>query len=67
MSCAASRFPPTIISHVALVYRDDSAIAFGQAMPALGVGVDLLFVISGFVIFESATRMIKFLARRAGQ
>ena len=47
-----------IISHVALVYRDDAAIAFGLAMPALGVGVDLFFVISGFVIFENATRMI---------
>ena len=47
-----------ILSHVALVYRDDSAIAFGLAMPALGVGVDLFFVISGFVIFESAARMI---------
>ncbi len=47
-----------ILSHVALVYRDDSAIAFGLAMPALGVGVDLFFVISGFVIFENATRMI---------
>ena len=47
-----------IISHVALVYRDDSTIAFGLAMPALGVGVDLFFVISGFVIFENATRMI---------
>jgi peptidoglycan/LPS O-acetylase OafA/YrhL len=47
-----------IISHVALVYRDDSVIAFALAMPALGVGVDLFFVISGFVIFENATRMI---------
>ena len=47
-----------ILSHVALVYRDDSMIAFGLAMPALGVGVDLFFVISGFVIFENATRMI---------
>jgi peptidoglycan/LPS O-acetylase OafA/YrhL len=47
-----------IISHVALVYRDDSMIAFGLAMPALGVGVDLFFVISGFLIFENATRMI---------
>ena len=47
-----------IISHVALVYRDDSTIAFALAMPALGVGVDLFFVISGFVIFENATRMI---------
>ncbi len=47
-----------IVSHVALVYRDDSVIAFGLAMPALGVGVDLFFVISGFVIFENATRMI---------
>ena len=47
-----------ILSHVALVYRDDSTIAFGLAMPALGVGVDLFFVISGFVIFENATRMI---------
>ena len=47
-----------IISHVALVYRDDSTIAFGLAMPALGVGVDLFFVISGFVIFQNATRMI---------
>ncbi len=47
-----------ILSHVALVYRDDSAVAFGLAMPALGVGVDLFFVISGFVIFENATRMI---------
>ena len=41
-----------ILSHVALVYRDDSTIAFGLAMPALGVGVDLFFVISGFVIFR---------------
>ena len=47
-----------ILSHVALVYRDDSTIAFGLAMPALGVGVDLFFVISGFVIFENAARMI---------
>src|ERR1019366_5290677 len=47
-----------IISHVALVYRDDSMIAFGLAMPALGVGVDLFFVVSGFVVFENATRMI---------
>jgi peptidoglycan/LPS O-acetylase OafA/YrhL len=47
-----------ILSHVVLVYRDDSVIAFGLAMPALGVGVDLFFVISGFVIFENATRMI---------
>jgi len=47
-----------IISHVALVYRDDSTIAFVLAMPALGVGVDLFFVISGFVIFENVTRMI---------
>jgi len=47
-----------IVSHVALVYRDDSTIAFGLAMPALGVGVDLFFVISGFVIFQSAARMI---------
>ena len=47
-----------ILSHIALVYRDNSMIAFGLAMPALGVGVDLFFVISGFVIFENATRMI---------
>ncbi len=47
-----------IISHLALVYRDDSVIAFGLAIPAFGVGVDLFFVISGFVIFENATRMI---------
>src|ERR1019366_10620410 len=47
-----------ILSHVALVYRDDSTIAFGLAMPALGVGVDLFFVISGFVIFQNAARMI---------
>ena len=47
-----------ILSHVALVYRDDSAIAFALAMPALGVGVDLFFVISGFVIFDNAARMI---------
>ena len=47
-----------ILSHVALVYRDNSMIAFGLAMPGLGVGVDLFFVISGFVIFGSAARMI---------
>ena len=47
-----------IISHLALVYRDDSTIAFALAMPALGVGVDLFFVISGFVIFQNAARMI---------
>jgi len=47
-----------ILSHGALVYRDDSMIAFGLAMPALGVGVDLFFVISGFVIFDNAARMI---------
>lgn len=45
-----------VASHLALVFRDDSALARALLIPALGVGVDLFFVISGYLIVASATR-----------
>lgn len=47
-----------IASHIALVFRDDSAFARVLLVPALGVGVDLFFVISGYLIVASATRAV---------
>lgn len=44
-------------SHVGLVFGPDLAAVGVLAMPALGVGVDLFFVISGFVIAENARWM----------
>jgi len=46
-----------VCSHVGLVYGLDSPLAFGLAMPALGVGVDLFFVLSGFVIWQNLAAM----------
>ena len=46
-----------VCSHVGLVYRRDSPLAFGLALPALGVGVDLFFVLSGFVIWQNLAAM----------
>ena len=46
-----------VCSHVGLVYGLDSPLAFGLAGPALGVGVDLFFVLSGFVIWQNLAAM----------
>lgn len=46
-----------MLSHIGLVFGSDMAMARVLAIPALGVGVDLFFVISGFVIAENARRM----------
>ena len=46
-----------VCSHVGLVYGLDSPLAFGLAVPALGVGVDLFFVLSGFVIWQNLAAM----------
>jgi peptidoglycan/LPS O-acetylase OafA/YrhL len=45
-----------LASHVALVFRSDFELARVLLLPALGVGVDLFFVISGFLIVERAAR-----------
>lgn len=45
-----------LASHVALVFRNDFALARVLLLPALGVGVDLFFVISGFLIVDRAAR-----------
>jgi peptidoglycan/LPS O-acetylase OafA/YrhL len=44
-------------SHIGLVFGPDLAAARAFNIPALGVGVDLFFVISGFVAAESARRL----------
>jgi len=47
-----------LASHVALVFANDFALARVFLVPALGVGVDLFFVISGYLIVDSAVRSI---------
>ena len=47
-----------LASHVALVFANDFAMARVLLVPALGVGVDLFFVISGFLIVDSAARSV---------
>lgn len=47
-----------VLSHVGLVFYDDLPFAQVLAAPALGVGVDLFFVISGFVIVGSFRRLL---------
>jgi peptidoglycan/LPS O-acetylase OafA/YrhL len=46
-----------VASHIGLVFGPDLAAARAFNVPALGVGVDLFFVISGFVAAESARRL----------
>ena len=46
-----------LASHVGLVFGPDLAVAQVLSAPALGVGVDLFFVISGFVIAENVRQM----------
>jgi peptidoglycan/LPS O-acetylase OafA/YrhL len=53
-------FLAVLASHVGLVYGLDLSVAYVLALPALGVGVDFFFVISGFVIarnFRAMTAM----------
>jgi peptidoglycan/LPS O-acetylase OafA/YrhL len=45
-----------VASHIGLVFGPDLAAARALSVPALGVGVDLFFVISGFAAAESARR-----------
>jgi peptidoglycan/LPS O-acetylase OafA/YrhL len=46
-----------VASHIGLVFGPDLAAARAFSVPALGVGVDLFFVISGFAASESARRL----------
>ena len=46
------------VSHAALVFRNDLALARVLSVPALGVGVDLFFVISGYLVVERAARSV---------
>jgi peptidoglycan/LPS O-acetylase OafA/YrhL len=46
-----------VASHTGLVFGPDLAAARAFSVPALGVGVDLFFVISGFAASESARRL----------
>ena len=46
-----------VASHTGLVFGPDLAAARAFNVPALGVGVDLFFVISGFAAAESARRL----------
>jgi peptidoglycan/LPS O-acetylase OafA/YrhL len=46
------------VSHAALVFRNDLALARVLSLPALGVGVDLFFVISGYLVVERAARSV---------
>ena len=47
-----------LATHVALVFANDFALARAALLPALGVGVDLFFVISGYLIVERAERSV---------
>jgi len=47
-----------LASHVALVFANDIALAQVLLVPALGVGVDLFFVISGYLIVDRAARSV---------
>ena len=42
-----------MLSHFALAFGSQSAVAFWLNLPDFGVGVDLFFVISGFLIFQN--------------
>jgi peptidoglycan/LPS O-acetylase OafA/YrhL len=44
--------------HAALVFQNDLALARVLSLPALGVGVDLFFVISGYLVVERAARAV---------
>ena len=46
-----------VLSHVGLVYGLETDIAYGLALPAFSVGVDLFLVISGFVIHRNVLAM----------
>jgi peptidoglycan/LPS O-acetylase OafA/YrhL len=46
-----------VASHIGLVFGPDLAAVRVLSVPALGVGVDLFFVISGFAAAESARRL----------
>ena len=46
-----------LASHVGLVFGPHLALAKALAVPAFGVGVDLFFVISGFVIAQNVRQM----------
>ena len=46
------------VSHGALVFREDSELARALLVPALGVGVDLFFVISGYLIVGRAASAV---------
>jgi peptidoglycan/LPS O-acetylase OafA/YrhL len=47
-----------LASHVALVFANDFPLAHVLLFPALGVGVDLFFVISGFLIAPRAAQSV---------
>ena len=42
-----------MLSHFALAFGSQSIVAFWLNLPDLSVGVDLFFVISGFLIFQN--------------
>lgn len=42
-----------MLSHLGLVFGRDAAVAAALSVPALGTGVDLFFVISGFAIVQN--------------
>ncbi len=44
-----------MLSHFALAFGSQSIVAFWLNLPDLSVGVDLFFVISGFLIFRNVT------------
>ena len=47
-----------LASHVALVFANDFPLAHVLLLPALGVGVDLFFVILGFLIAPRAAQSV---------